>query len=137
MGIKLLKGLVGIIGLFFVVMGFRWIFTPEVPAVDFAVVAQGITGLSTLRADIGSLFLCTGIFSLLALFFSRYAPVLLFCSATLMGVAAFGRFVGFILDGVSQTTVTPFIAELVFLTAFSGLAYALSTNGQQPEEQSS
>lgn len=122
MTIKILKVLIALAGIFFVAMGLTWIFAPTTLAPLFAIVPEGIKGMNTLRADLGSFFLCIGIFSIVAARINTHSVTLLACVALVMAVAAFGRLVGFILDGFIIDTFAPFFVEIIFVILYMTLA---------------
>lgn len=130
MTLKILKILAGLVGLFLVFMGLQWIFVPSNLASDFAIVSEGIRGMSTLRADLGSFFLCMGVISILGIRKSEYSPALFGVVALFMGVAAFARLVGFVMDGFIPETFTPFVVEIVFVILYVALMVLVKKQDQ-------
>ncbi len=108
--------------LFFLIMGLQWLFYPENLAMDFGLIANGILGWATIRADLGALFLVTGITTAIAASNRQQAPTFLFCGCLLMGTAAGGRLIGFAMDGIPQGGITPLIFELAVIASLVGLA---------------
>lgn len=70
-----------------------------------------IEGMSTVRSDLGGLFLTFGIGSALALWQKK--PDYLVILALLMGLVGVGRLFGFALDGVAEKPVVYLIVEFV------------------------
>jgi nitrate reductase gamma subunit len=117
------KFVVGIIGLYLIAIALMWMLMPETIAAQFAITLDGVQGLNTGRGDIGGMFLAAGILCLLGLRNHQSASVFLYSGSILMAAIAFGRVVGFVADGMVPMTVVPFIVELGFIVAMSGLAY--------------
>jgi hypothetical protein len=105
--------LVGLVAAFFLVWGLRFYFSPDAMAAAFSIAPSGIAGVSTVRGDLGGMFVAVGL--LAALGIRRGAYRSLHAAATIVGAVAFGRVIGFAYDGTPMTTVVPFVAELVFL----------------------
>lgn len=121
MVLKILKVFAGIIGLFLVVIGLQLLFVPSNLASDFAIVPEGIRGMSTLRADLGSFFLCMGLLSLAGIRTSVHSPALFASVAVFMGVAAFGRLIGFIMDGFILDAFILFVVEILYVILYVAL----------------
>jgi len=68
-------------------------------------------GRATLRADFGGFFGAGGLFTLYAL--ARRRADLLAVPAVLLGLALFGRLVGFVADGGGRAEIGPIVVELV------------------------
>lgn len=118
-----LKILVGLIALLTAFMGLNAMFNPADAAAQFAVTPEGIVGLSTLRGDLGGMFVTSTV--LLALGLWRGQTAFFLAVAILMGLIAFGRLVGFTMDGVEQTVVVPFVLELIFVAVLVAAHYKL------------
>ena len=73
-------------------------------------------GLSTIRSDLGGMFLTGG--ALLALGVLRGQTLWFLAVALLMGLIALGRLIGFALDGYDQRLLLPLIFEIVFVVLF-------------------
>lgn len=117
-----LKSLTAILALFFVFMGLQWLFVPHNLANQFYIEPAGINGIATMRADLGAFFFTAGIVTALGVRDGTHANAFLFCASLLIGVAAFGRLVGFVIDGVTAASMTPFIIELMMVALFVALA---------------
>jgi hypothetical protein len=118
-----LKIVVGIIGLYLIVIAGMWMLMPEAMSIQFAITLNGVQGLNTGRGDIGGMFLATGILCLLGLRNHESASVFLYSGSIVMAAIALGRLVGFVADGLVVMTVVPFFVELGFIVAMCGLAY--------------
>ncbi len=105
--------LVGLVAAFFLVWGLRFYFSPDSMAAEFSIAPSGIPGVSTVRGDLGGLFIAVGLLAASGL--RRGSHRLLYSAATIVGAVAFGRVVGFAFEGTPMTTVVPFVAELVFV----------------------
>ena len=121
--------LVGLVGAFFLVWGLRFYFSPDAMAIEFAIVPSGLAGVSTIRGDLGGMFVAVGLLSALGL--RRGSHRLLYTAATIIGAVAFGRLVGFAYDGTPMLTVVPFVAELVFIAILLFGAARLRTETRQ------
>lgn len=107
--------LVGLIMLFCLGMAVMWMAMPATGAPQFGLTLNGVQGISSARADVGGMFLATAVLCLLGIAGSRFAAAYLNAAAIIMGSVALGRLVGFIVDGVVQMTVMPFMVELLFV----------------------
>lgn len=110
---------VGMVGLFNVLLGIGFLFSPLKLAQQFALAPIGTQGLATLRADFPAFFLTGGVFALIGAW--RVDPKHLRVPLALLGTALAGRFVGIVIDGTVPATFPPIIAEafmiLVLLAA--------------------
>ena len=111
-----IKIVVGLIALLLLVMGVNAMLAPLDAAANFGLVPEGIVGLSTMRGDIGGMFVTGGV--LLALGILRGETLWFLAAALLMGLIALGRLIGFVVDGVEQSVLVPLIFELVFVAIF-------------------
>jgi hypothetical protein len=107
-----LKIVVGLIGLLFAFMGLNLMFDPVTNAEGLGLTPIGELGLNTLRGDVGGMF-ATGAALLILGLVQRKAEWFL-AVAVLMAMIAFGRVVGFVLDGnPTDATLTAFAFEIV------------------------
>ncbi len=107
------KVLIGLLAALFLYMAFGMIFTPVAASGSLGIEALDLTGMSTLRGDVGGMFLACGVMLVLGLVRNNtlwFLPV-----ALLMATIALGRLVGFAAEGVSSTAMTNFVAELVII----------------------
>jgi hypothetical protein len=105
--------LVGLVAAFFLVWGLRFYFSPDAMAAEFSIAPSGVPGVSTVRGDLGGMFIGVGLLAASGL--RRGSHRLLYSAATIIGAVAFGRVVGFAFEGTPVTTIVPFVAELVFV----------------------
>ncbi len=117
--------IVGLIGLFNLFIGARFLLTPAQMAAEFAVSPIGTQGMATLRADFPGFFLTGALFALVGAWQSDAKPLLV--PIALLGFALFGRFVSVALDGTAPTTFAPMIVEAVMLAV---LIFARRTFGK-------
>ena len=96
--------LVGLVAVFFLVWGLRFYFSPDAMAASFSIAPSGVPGLSTVRGDLGGMFVAVGVLAAAGL--RRGSHRLLYTAATI---------IGFAFDGTPMTSVVPFVAELVFV----------------------
>ncbi len=111
-----LKILVGLSALLLLVMGLNAMFAPSGAAAGFGLTPEGALGLSTIRSDLGGMFITGG--ALLALGVVRGQTLWFLAVALLMGLIALGRLVGFAIDGYDQRLLLPLIFEIVFVVLF-------------------
>jgi hypothetical protein len=112
--------LIGLVGLFNIVIGLGFLFTPARMAVEFAISPVGTQGMATMRADFPAFFLTVAVFSLIGAWRANQPPLLV--PLALMSIALFGRFVSIALDGTAPTTLFPMMVEAVTI-ALLILAY--------------
>ncbi len=103
----------GLVGLFFLVLGLIFLFSPASQTATFALLPSGNTGLSTLRGDVAGLFLGMALFSLLGAF--RGSAGLLTVPACYLGFIIFGRLLNLILAGRSAAALQAMLIEIAML----------------------
>ncbi len=108
-----IKIVVGLMALLFVLLGFGVMFNPASAPGQYGVEALGIVGQSTLRGDLGGMFVGSAV--MLAWGILRGQTMLFLAVAVLMGTIACGRLVGFVVDGANTQTIAPFVVELVMV----------------------
>jgi uncharacterized membrane protein YphA (DoxX/SURF4 family) len=107
-----LKIVIWLIGLLFAFMGLNTMFDPLANVESLGLTPVGEQGLNTVRGDIAGLFLTCTVLLVLGLIKRRAEWFL--AVAVLMAVIAFGRVIGFVLDGSpTDTTLTAFAFEIV------------------------
>ena len=109
--------LIGLVGLFNIVIGLSFLFSPAKMAVEFAISPLGTQGMATLRADFPAFFLTVALFSLIGAWRADRTPLVV--PLALMSLALFGRFVSIALDGTAATTFLPIIVEAVTIALLS------------------
>ena len=111
---------IGLVGLFNILIGLSFLFKPSKMAADFALSPLGVQGMATMRADFPAFFLTGAIFSLIGAW--RVEAKALLVPMMLLAFALLGRFVSIALDGVVATTVPPMVVEAVMI-ALLGVGY--------------
>jgi len=110
----LLRGLIGLLGLFNIAIGLAFLLVPAQPAAAFFLAPVGVQGLATLRADFPGFFIGAAIFALFGAWRGEARPLLV--PMVMLGLALFGRTVSILLDGMAPTAIPPMIVEAVMLT---------------------
>jgi len=110
-----MRGVLGLAGLFNILIGLGFLFNPTKLAAQFALSPIGIQGLATARADFPAFFLTGGLFALVGAW--RADPKPLLVPLVLLGTALAGRFVSIALDGVVTTTYPPMLIEAAMIAA--------------------
>ena len=110
-----MRGVLGLVGLFNMLIGFGFLLNPVKLGVQFALSPIGTQGLATIRADFPAFFLTGGLFALAGAW--RADPKPLLVPLMLLGTALTGRFVSIALDGVVATTYPPMLAEAAMIAA--------------------
>ncbi len=98
-------------GLFFVLLGTSFLLDPSVAGADFGVQAQGVQGLSTIRADFTAFFWVSGGCMIWGAWARNGDPLLV--AAALMGVTFFGRLISLYVDGTYDDFMLPMIIEAI------------------------
>lgn len=120
----ILRGLVGLIGLFNIMIGIGFLTRPGELAARFFLTPVADQGLATLRADFPGFFITGGIFALLGA--SRQDRQALAVPVLLLALALFGRGVSLLLDGSRPEAFPPMIAEAVMVTLLLALRRSLA-----------
>ena len=107
-----IRVVLGLIAAFFIVFGLRFMLMPDAMAAEFFITPVGISGLSTMRADLGGAFIGIGACVTLGLF--GRGVQWLYAAALILTVIAVGRLVGFAADGTAQSAISALVAEVVF-----------------------
>ena len=109
-----IQGLVVLLVLLFLVMGANFVLSPIAAGGGIGLEALDITGMSSLRGDMGGLFLGTA--ALLIYGLVRRSEGAFLAVALYMGVIALCRVVGFAQEGASESALTAFGVE-IFIVA--------------------
>lgn len=120
--------LIGLVGLFNIVIGLSFLFSPAKMAAEFAISPVGTQGMATMRADFPAFFLTVAIFSLIGAWRADRIPLVV--PLALMSLALFGRFVSIALDGTAPTTFLPMMVEAVTIGL---LSLASNAFGKSPQ----
>ena len=127
---RIMQIVIGLVGLFNLIIGLGFLFNPAKMAAEFALSPMGTQGMATMRADFPAFFLTGAIFSLIGAW--RADRTLLMVPLTLLTFALIGRFVSIAFDGTAPTTVPPMIVEAAMI-ALLGLAYYAFGKSTQPQ----
>lgn len=103
----------GLIALFFLLLGVRFMFAPDSIAPEFSVTAIGAAGLSTLRGDLGGTLAGVGI--LVALGLRAGATRWLYAAMIPLAAVVVGRLVGFVVDGTTQPSLLACTIEVIII----------------------
>jgi Domain of unknown function (DUF4345) len=102
-----------LIATFFIVIGLRFMLTPDAMAWEFFVTPIGADGLSTIRGDLGGTFI--GIGALIVLGLRPFATRWLHAAALIIAAVALGRIVGLAFDGFAESAAIACVVEIVFV----------------------
>lgn len=112
-GRRLVRGLVGLVGVLGLLVASRFWLAPETIAATMGLAADGPAGLGTIRADMGGFFGAAGVLSLVAAIRGDgrwLRPV-----ALLLGLALSARVLNLIVTGGGPTLIPPMVVEAVLL----------------------
>lgn len=110
---RILRCLAGLAGVLFLALGVMLLFAPAKQSGQFAVLATGNAGLSTMRGDLGGLFLGMALFTLIGAI--RASKMWLTVPAVFLGFIVLGRLVNLMLDGRSSAGVQALLIELAII----------------------
>lgn len=110
---NILRIVIGIIGLFNVVIGMGFLVAPQKLALAFYIAPLGSQGLATIRADFPGFFIGAAVFALAGAWTGQARPLLV--PMVMLALALFGRFVSLAIDGVAPTAVAPMVVEAVMI----------------------
>lgn len=122
---RLLVGLIGLTSLS--ALRSHW-FNIQMLAPERGIQAVGDIGRANIRADVGALFLCIGLFALIAAW--KCSRTWLTATILLVASALLGRFVSVAIDGYSPRVGMPMLVEAIVI-AVLGVAYW--SWGKKPE----
>lgn len=115
----ILRAIIGLIGVFNIIIGLGFLLTPARLAQAFYVEPLGIQGMATLRADFPGFFVGASVFALVGAWTGQARPLLV--PMLMIGLALFGRFVSIAIDGWVPTATAPIVVEAVmFIILFLG-----------------
>ncbi len=118
-----IQGLVVLIVLLFLFMGANFVLNPTAAGGDVGLEAMSITGMSSLRGDMGGLFLGTA--ALLIYGLVRRNEGAFLAAAVYMGAIALCRIVGFAQEGYTESALTAFGVEIFIVLLLSYAAVRL------------
>jgi hypothetical protein len=110
---RLWIAVLALIGLVFLGLGLNFMFNPVTMAAGFGLVAEDVSGVNSIRGDLGGLFLAMSMMMAAGLATSQRLWFL--AVAVLVGCIALGRLLGFVLDGIAGNNVPAFLFELVLV----------------------
>ncbi len=106
-----LAALLFVMGLFYLFVGAGFLVNPAAAGNDLGLVGNGARGLSSLRADMTAFFYVGGGAMIWGAW--RRRGDMLLVSATLFGIAFFGRLISLFTDGAYPDWTGPALVELV------------------------
>lgn len=109
-----LRIIIGLIGLFNIVIGLGFLLAPQKLAAAFFLEPLGTQGMATLRADFPGFFIGASVFALLGAWSGQARPLLV--PILMLALALFGRFVSIAIDGMAPTALQPMLVEAVMIT---------------------
>ena len=115
----LLKGFIALDTLFLLGVWLIWMISPETAKSIFEVDASSITGINSLKSEIGGLFLTYGVF--LILFFVK-GKQWLYSAAVALSCVMVTRTISLVVDGYTQPGVINLLIELVSVIIFVSVA---------------
>ncbi|HTB14646.1 MAG TPA: MBL fold metallo-hydrolase [Bryobacteraceae bacterium] len=110
---RILRFLAGLSGLLFLALGLMLLFAPAKQSTPFAVLATGNAGLSTMRGDLGALFLGMALFTLVGAI--RGSAQWLAVPAIFLSLVVLGRMLNLMLDGRSKEGVQAAVLEVILI----------------------
>ncbi len=111
---NILRVLVGLVGLFNILIGLGFMFRPAQLAVAFFLSPVGSQGLATLRADFPGFFITGGAYAFIASLRRDRAATMV--PIALISIALIGRCISLIADGMAPTAIQPMVVEAVMIS---------------------
>jgi hypothetical protein len=105
----IMRGLIGVVGLFNLLIGVGFLLQPAKLAAAFYLSPIGSQGLATVRADFTGFFIGASLFALYGAWKMRAEALMV--PMVMLGLALTGRFVSLGLDGQSSTAFPPMVIE--------------------------
>lgn len=103
--------LVGLVALFFIVMGLGFWFSLDSQIVGFAISPDNVLGRASIRADFGGFFLGGGLMAAYAAW--KMCRTAAAGAMLLLGLALVGRILSILLDGPAPGGIPPMVVEAV------------------------
>jgi len=110
---NLVRSVVGLVGLFNVVLGLGFLVDPAQAGLRFFLTSLGTQGMATMRADFTAFFVTGGTFALIAAWRARRWPLLV--PLSLLSIAILGRVVSLVADGAPPIAFPPMAAEAIMI----------------------
>lgn len=126
---RVLRILAALVGLLMLAMGLTFLLAPSRLMGQFAVLASGNAGFSTVRGDLGGLFIGMAVFTLIGAV--RASKKWLAVPTVFLGFIVLGRILNLLFDGRSAEGVQAVILELVLITVLL-LTIASLQGGRRP-----
>jgi hypothetical protein len=108
-----MRAVLAVVGVFNIALGLGFLLSPMQMAEKFFIAPMTVQGIATIRADFPAFFITASLFALYGAWTMRRTPLLV--PLGLLSIALFGRFVSIALDGLSETTFPPMIAEAAMI----------------------
>jgi ribonuclease Z len=124
-----LRILAGLVGLLMLAMGLTFLLAPSRLMGQFAVLVSGNAGFSTVRGDLGGLFIGMAVFTLIGAI--RASSRWLAVPCAFLGFIVLGRILNLLFDGRSAEGVQAVILELVLIAVLL-LTIASLQGGRRP-----
>lgn len=123
-----LRGIIGLVGVFNLVIGLAFLLAPAKAAAGFFLSPIGTQGLATLRADFPGFFIGASLFALAGAWRCDAGPLRV--PMVMLGLALAGRCVSVVADGLVATTVPPMLVEALMLALLFAGTRVFGTAGQ-------
>ena len=128
--VTLLKGFTILLGGYFLLVGIGCLVAPQEMAAQFSITTIGVHGASTVRGDLGGLFIAMGLLSLGGFRSNWRGSRFLLAVALLLATIAACRLPGLLLDGFDPFTLMLAVVEALLAGLFT---LAATVAGQQEE----
>ncbi len=125
--------LVALFGIIFVVVGIGTMLDPSTLMNDFGLVSPDYDGRSSVRADMGAFFVCSGAFALASLFPGQRHWLL--GAIALFGVAFLGRLFGVFMESATQGIISLMLVEAacIAVLVFAYVVFGMHKRAAQAE----
>ncbi len=114
----LFRGLVGLMGILFSLIGLGFLVAPGRLTVPFAIQPSSLGGIATLRGDLGGLFLGMAAFTLLGALPSKSRWLLV--PTVFLAAVILGRMVNLFAEGAPGPGAGPLLLEIVLVLVLIG-----------------
>lgn len=129
MGLPALRALAALCGVYYLGVGGACLLFPELLAAEFHVTPAGIHGMSTVRADLGGMFLAMGVLSCVGLYRRELGAAYLYSVAVLLLCIAIARVVGLLFDGFDAFTCVLALVEIAMAAVYLATAQRAGAGG--------
>lgn len=114
---NVVRGAVALVGLFNLLLGLSFLFSPALGAQRFFLTPVGSQGMATIRADFTAFFATGAIFALVGAWRTWRTPLLV--PMFLLLIAIGGRGVSLVLDGAASSAYPPMMVEAVMIAVLA------------------